>query len=223
MRLSYPIFETPIIFSENEINILVIENQKAFSEFVFNLVMKNEGKDADIVISENFEEVKFDKVADVITDIINIDCNNKKVISKLYSKLSEVAFYEENYIITQEVISKINEYLLTITESLPCSICFDENVELGMLFKSVSLKVETIGKKLLEKLCDYVEIMVEFCETELFVFVNLKSYLRLEELQEFYKFISYKKVNILIVENVMRDKIDGEKVKLIDSDLCEVC
>jgi len=222
MRLSYPIFETPIIFSENIVNILVIENQKAFSDFIFDLIAISEGKNSDVILSKNFEEIKFDKVVDVVTDIANVDCNNKRVISRLYSKLNEIAFYEENYMLTQELTSKINQYLLKITENLPCGVYFDENVELGTLFKSVSLKIETDNKKILEKLCDYIEIMTEFCEIQLFIFVNLKSFLSLDELQEFYKFISYKKVSVLIVENVLREKIKCENIKLIDGDLCEV-
>lgn len=223
MRSSYPIFETPIIFEEDEVSILVIENQKAFSEFVRAIFFKAQGADEPAVtLFKNLDEVKFDKLADVVTDIINIDCNNKKAISRLYNKLNEVAFQEDNYTLTLDIMSKISEYLLIITQSLPCGVDFDENVELSTLFKSVALKVSTDNKSVLERVCDYVEIMNEFCGTELFVFVGLKAFLMEEELVELYKFILYKKVNVLLVENVIRDKIENESIKIIDNDLCEV-
>ena len=222
MRLTYPIFETPVIFEENKVNVVVIENPKAFFDFVVAISDKENGGESEVILSENFKEIKFDKVVDVTTDIVSLDCNNKKVISKLYSKLNEIAFQEENYTLTLDVVSKINEYLLTITQSLPCGVSFDESVEMSQLFKSVALRIDTDVKNILERLCDYVEIMSEFCGTELFVFVNLKSYLDANGLIEFYKFCGYKKVKLLLVENVLREQIESEIIKIIDDDLCEI-
>ena len=222
MRLMYPIFETPVVFEENRVNIVVIENQKAFFEFVMAISDKGNGAESEVVLSKNFEEIKFDRIADVITDIISLDCNNKKVVSKLYAKLNEIAFQEENYTLTLDIVSKISEYLLTITQALPCGVSFDESVELSQLFKSVALRIDTDGKNLLERLCDYVEVMNEFCGTELFVLVNLKSYLGVEELKEFYKFCGYKKMTLLLIENVLREQLDAECIKIIDNDLCEI-
>lgn len=222
MRLSYSLFETPIIFNENQVNVVVIENQKAFTDFAMALRIKCDGGEAECSLFKNFEEVKFDKFADVVTDIITLDCNNKKIISRLYSKLNEIAFQEENYTLTLEMLSKINEYLLTITNSLPCEINFDENIELGVLFKGVSLRVDMYDGSLLDKLCNYIEMMNEFCKVEVFIFINLKSFFNVQELAEFYKFVNYKKINVLLVENVCRDSIDGENIKIIDNDLCEI-
>lgn len=222
MRLSYPLFETPIVFAENQVNILVIENQKEFAKFVMSLVDRSFGNESEIILSKNFEIVKFDKLADVVTDIVGLDCNNKKVISKLYGKLGEIAFQEENYMLTVEILSQINEYLLKITQSISCGVCFDENFELGTLFKGVSLKIDTDKKVMIEKICDYIEIMCEFCNMELFIFVGLKSYLTTEELEEFYKFIQYKKVKVLLVESLCRERLEFEKIKIIDKDLCEI-
>lgn len=222
MRLMYPIFETPVVFEENRVNILVIENQKAFFEFVMAISDKGNGAESEVVLSKNFEEIKFDRIADVTTDIVSLDCNNKKLVSKLYAKLNEIAFQEENYTLTLDIVSKISEYLLNITQTLPCGVSFDESVELSQLFKSVALRIDTDGKNLLERLCDYVEVMNEFCGTELFVLVNLKSYLGVEELKEFYKFCSYKKMTLLLIENVLREQLDAECIKIIDNDLCEI-
>ena len=222
MRLSYSIFETPIIFMENKVNILIIENQNAFSKFIISLVKACEGEENSIVLSKHFEEVKLGKVADVVTDIVSLDSNNKKILTKMYNKLNEIAFQESNYTMTLDIISKINKYLFALTQDLPCSISFDDNIELAMLFKSVSLRIYNESKNILEKLCDYIEIMNEFCQTELFVFVNLKSFLSSKELEEFYKFIKYKKVKILIIENILREKLENEIVKIIDNDLCDI-
>ncbi len=222
MRLTYLIFETPVVFEENRVNVVVIENQKAFFEFVMAMADKGNGVESEVVLSKNFEEVKFDRIADVTTDIVSLDCNNKKVVSKLYAKLNEIAFQEENYTSTLDIVSKISEYLLNITQTLPCGVSFDESVELSQLFKSVALRIDTDSKNVLEKLCDYIEVMNEFCGTELFAFANLKSYLDVEGLKEFYKFCNYKKVNLLLIENVLREKLEIECMKVIDNDLCEI-
>lgn len=222
MRLTYPLFETPILFSEGKVNVIVIENQRAFFEFVLALSDKENGIESDVILSKNFEEERFDKIADVVTDVVSLDCNNKKVMSKLYGKMSEIAFEDGNYTLTMDIAGRISEYLLNIIQDLPCGVIFDENIDLSQLFKSVALRIDTDSKNILEKLCDYIEVMNEFCKTELFVFSNLKSYLNSEELIQFYKFCEYKKVYLLLVENVVRERLEMENVKIIDNDLCEI-
>ena len=109
MRLVFPLFETPLVFEENKVNLLVIENNKAFFEFVSELVERCNGVDNTVGLYTSMEEINFTKAVDVVTDIMSLDCNNKKVISRLYNKLGEVAVREENYTATLEIISKINE------------------------------------------------------------------------------------------------------------------
>ena len=52
------------------------------------------------------------------------------------------------------------------------------------------------------------------------MFVNIKSFLREEEVKELYKEADYRKVHIILIENTMRDKIINENILIIDKDMC---
>ena len=56
----------------------------------------------------------------------------------------------------------------------------------------------------------------------LFVFVNLKSFLSQGELSKLYEFAFYEKLNLLLIEGISRDKLDGERIVIIDDQLCHI-
>ena len=55
------------------------------------------------------------------------------------------------------------------------------------------------------------------------VFINLKTFLSKEEVEELYKECFYRKINIILFENYDNNCIiENEKRIIIDSDLCEI-
>ena len=51
---------------------------------------------------------------------------------------------------------------------------------------------------------------------------NLKSFVTIEEIKEIYKIAFYNKINILLIENYIYDKIEYEDVIVYDKDLCKI-
>lgn len=221
ITLSYPLFESSIDFNDNIVKVIVIENPTEFLKFETQLLLAMEDKSEELALFKNHEEIQFKKYFEVITDVFSLDKSNKKIINKLYAKLQELAYQEDMYLKTCELEKNINEYVINLSEFVDCNLDY-EQVDLLGVFKSVNLKITDDNISFIEKLCDFVDVFNEFLKINYFVFINLKSYLNDEELQEFYKFVSYKKINLLLLENHQRNKLPNENLTIIDNDLCEI-
>ena len=51
MKLAHPLLSSPIVFCENQIPVLVLENAAAFREFAVELLQQSEGQEGALVLS----------------------------------------------------------------------------------------------------------------------------------------------------------------------------
>lgn len=80
-------------------------------------------------------------------------------------------------------------------------LSFDDNLEIPALLKAVGIKHEKMEDDFFEKIIRYVKIAVEVLSTKVFVFVNIRSYLTDEQIQELIKEIRYQEVKNLFMES----------------------
>ena len=80
-------------------------------------------------------------------------------------------------------------------------LSFADNLEIPALLKAVGIKHEEMEDDFFERIIRYVKIAVEVLSTKVFVFVNIRSYLTDEQIQELIKEIRYQEVKILFMEN----------------------
>lgn len=224
MKLVHPYIERQLIFEEDKINVMVIENQKLFSELVEELMGAINGGDGKFVISEEMNIINLSKVGELCIDIFSCDINSKKAITKLYELLREKSVDEDMHLQTSQILNSLLSYAEDlIFEFGEYELSYNLDVDITTIFKALEVKFDLFNKSYLEKLLDYVYINSEFLSKKLFIFVNLKSFLLEEELEEFYKMMFYKKINILLLEGVEREyKFDCEEYHIIDKDLCQV-
>ena len=78
-----------IEFIENQVATLVIENQKVFSEFVQNLNQQINGDEGDLILSDEDKELSFSKQAVLVTNPFTLNCNEKRIVNKLYKELQD--------------------------------------------------------------------------------------------------------------------------------------
>lgn len=224
MKLSHPYFENPIIFEENKINVLIIENQRFFSRFIIELIQQLNGYDGGFVLSSNYNPLEINKNIDILIDPFTLEFNQKKIINKLYSQLKDYALDGNYYIDLKVLQSEIFQYIESLTNAIQYPIIYACDIDVTSIFKMVEIKLDSSYETLVEKLMDYCSIIQEFCNISCLVILNLKCYLSDLELEQFYSFISYKKMDILLIENTVREKrFNNEILHIIDSDLCEIC
>ena len=73
-----------------------------------------------------------------------------------------------------------------------------------------------------EKIIQYMKIMSELMGKKLLVFVNIRSDLEKDQIQELMKNAVYNEIALLFIENIQRDFSKDKKYYIIDKDKCEV-
>lgn len=223
MKLVHPLLEQQIMFSENNINVLVIENRKFMSEFVQEFNNQINGLEGRFVLSDSGKEAKIDKKVEIIIDYFNIDFNNKKIINKLYKFMLETAMNEEFYVKTTEVKNTILKYLYDIEEKIEFEVTNDEEFDITLIFKAINVKFEVNELSFAEKLVEYLKLLSNLGTIKIFILINLKSFVSDEELKEIYKYTIYNKLNLLLIENMESNAhFQEEVVHIVDEDLCEI-
>lgn len=74
-----------------------------------------------------------------------------------------------------------------------------------------------------EKIIQYMKIMSELMGKKLLVFVNIRSDLEKDQIQELMKNAVYNEIALLFIENIQRDFSKDKKYYIIDKDGCENC
>ncbi len=223
MILSHTIFSNPIIFSENSINILTIENSQLFVKFIKDFYFQTKGERGELILSNSDLILNMSKELELITDPLFLDFANKKIISKIFMDLEKNSLDEKLYLKTINIKSQVLEYLSLLINESCLPLGFNEEISITSLLKAMGLYINTEQTHLVEQLSQYMEIYEQLSLAKCFVFVNLLSYIDKKELEDLYKEVSYKKFNVLLLENKYKAKdCPWEKHILIDLDLCEV-
>ena len=213
--------ENPIILDSSKTSTLIIENPCFFTYTVNELNKQIKGEDGSFLLFKNEKEIKFSSSATIVFDPINLILNDRKIINKLYPLLKNVAFENDNYLLTQEIVSGLENYMLKLFDKVDYSLSFD--IELDSIFKLCGIKLQEIYENLVEKIIDYINVLIELKIADLLILVNLKSYINLSDLQELYKHCIYKDFSLLLIENNFREPVSNEeRVLIIDNDLCEI-
>ncbi len=223
MKLVHPNLGSQIVFAENKVNVLTIENRKLFVDFVQELILQIDGEEGNFILSEKEKELSLEKSCNLIIDPFNIDINNKKVLHKIYLQLKEISMDEYNYLSTTKIKSDVLQYLEKITYNCDVPLGFDDDFDIAGLFKILDVKIEDENTSLLEKITNYISILSDVLGIRCFIFINLKQFLSYDELSEFYKFLSYNKLFAFLIESSFTTQThECEKHYIIDPDLCEI-
>lgn len=149
----------------------------------------------------------------------SLDCNNKKVITRLHQELKDQM--NENLIEeTAKINQSILEYLEKVIYQVPYALDYNVDFDAMNLLKMYEVKVDNLAEDLLEKIVEYVKAMNRICNMRIFVFVGLKQYLTENELEQLYEFIFYEHIYLIILEPKFTKVLNGEKSCILDSDLC---
>ncbi len=211
----------PISIGEGETFELIIENQKLFRELIEDIKTQIAGEKGIIVLSSNDIPIPIRKNIELIETFALFDINTKSLLSKVYTSLETAALDEEHYIRSQELMANIEQYLNELGDILEFDLDYNK-LSIDSIIKAVSPRLSMCYNSPLETIIDYMNLICSLDNNKLFVFVNIRSYFDDGEITRFVQTISAKGMMALIVESVERNKIDGTKKIVVDSDLCEI-
>lgn len=222
MKIAHPVLSSPIELKENIVNVLVVENKKMFTQLVFELLEQVKGNDGEFVISEDDTPKDISKTIDLVLDVFTLDLNSKKILTKIYKDLEEIAIGADYYEKTTNLRHAIFELVDSIIQSSEQELICDEEFDIQKIFKGLNLRMRDEYDSLVEKITNYIETMSEIFRIKCFVLVNIKSLFNEEDLNLFYKQMFYKKINILLLESIHFKKVECEKIIIFDDDMCQI-
>lgn len=222
MMIAYPPADLFCELSEYSILTLIIENQYVFHSMISDIYSQINGKNGKFVLSENYKPLDMRKNAELITQMIPFEVNQKELINKLYSELKSNAVNENNYQITQELMSYISNYIYLITENTENELISDIPEDISGILKSFNVRFNDDNESLSEKILEYITAVNSLKGEKVFFFVNLRSYLTDKQAELLFKSILLKKMTVICIENVEHTRISSEKIIIIDKDMCVI-
>lgn len=219
MKLAYYCFEQPIEFTENSVNVLIIENSKMFRDILSMLLSASEGYDTELILSDD-KTLSIEKYVELILSPFSLDLNNKKLLNKLNDYLAKsLDSYEEKYNL---LAYGMNQFGSDLTMLSQYSVIYSEIQNVQQVIKALDFRIDD-DLPINERIIEYMRLNRDLLGKKLFIFVGLKNYFSEEELKFFYRDIMAEKFDILLIEGHQYSyKINIEKIRIIDNDLCEL-
>ena len=219
MRLVSAEYGISLELDENKATVLVIEAKQMRIKLLEELYGQCQGEAGGFVLSQDNEIIKIQKTMDILLSPFSMDCNNRRVLTKLYQEIRDCGnedFFSEKEKINREILLLFDKIMLNVPYNIMTTLDFD----LVELCKVYNVKLEKTGDTLLEQILDYICAMNQLCECNVFVLLNFMMYLTDKELKSLYEFAAYQKIYLLLIEYTMPMAFTQEKGCIIDEDGC---
>lgn len=220
MKLVNEILPVELMWNENEFITLVIEDSNLFTQLAYDFI--NNKEQEKWILSENGKLLDASKYSDVIFNPLTISLNQRKMINKLY-ELCEVNIKTNEMLFKWNMLQ--NSFVSFIDELINCfdyDLQYSEKLDVKDILKVVDLKFNE-NNTIIEKILDYLVLANDILKIKLLVFLNIKTYLGLNELRYIIEQAKYHKFNILLIERFDAfEKIEDEKIVIVDKDKCVI-
>ena len=217
-------WQRQIVLEDNLIHTIIFENKKYYRENILELIRQHKGYEGSFILSDNNKEVSFDKNSYFISDLFNIDINNKKIISKVYGELLKNVV--DDTVEYNKIISYIREYFETLVFNNNLDLEYNDEIEANSLLKLGDFKIQFEECNYLEKLIKFLKVLVELCNIKVIFVVGLYRVFSVEEVEKIYKEVCLNKINIVNIEseqqNNKKSTCYNEIVYIFDKDNCEI-
>lgn len=223
MKLAHYKVDKVFEFDDFPVYEWVIESETLFLEYVQELYRQSKGVDGAFILSETEKELDFEKNVEMVMNPLELDCNDKKILTKLYTQLEEIAIGEKMHERTQSFFQEMQNYMLQLDQESEYILDVSYDIDVANFLKAMKLKLEMTGETFLEKIATYMKLVHHLLKKKLMIFVHLRSYLTEVELIQLLELAKYLNVSILLIESSQKSLIKGNGLCIIDADRCEIC
>lgn len=217
-------WQRQIFLEDNLIHTIILENKKYYRENILELIRQHKGYEGNFILSINNKEVSFDKNSYFISDLFNIDINNKKIISKVYGELLKNVV--DDIVEYNKITSYIREYFETLVFNNNLDLEYNDEIEANLLLKLGDFKIQFEESNYLEKLIKFLKVLVELCNIKVIFIIGLYRVFSVKEVEKIYKEVCLNKINIINIEseqqNIKKSDCYNELVYIFDQDNCEI-
>ena len=222
MRINCNYVENSIIFEDGKINSIEMENKKFFYRFVRDLYSISNGDVLEefIFLDDNNKEISVFNKIKIFNNFFEFDFNSKKYNMEILKQLvSEINDEDKNEILNlqKKIYTKVNKQLNKY--DIPLYISID--IDLEAILKELKITIKNYDD-ILNNLFLLIDLENILKLSNILIFINLKQYLSLEELEEFYKYAIYNNLKLILVDSQCYTSISKyEKKLIVDNDLVE--
>lgn len=207
-------FDIEVDINKDKTSLLIINDYKLFGSVCYDLNRKDTEK---VVFIDNDKLINIKDII-IFNDILSFNFNDKTIITKLYNKLSK------SIISNVEIDNELKKYFMKISNILydeieyyNVDIDLNEEIDLVKYFKLAGIEFDNKYNNLIDKFIDILEIYSELYDQTM-IFINVLSYFSNEEIREILKYITYKKISVLFLENSYNRSVYFENKYVIDDD-----
>ena len=221
MKLIYPEALLEMTLTPQNPVVLTLESPQIYSDFVGNMWSQTNGQEGNLRLLEKDKELKIAKEICFILNPFAVNCNDRKILSKVYEELAvrtDEVLAEEKTEINAALVEFLDKLLLQEPYHLEAGL----ELDVQGLLKLYNVHMEYEGETLLERIIDYLRLMHQVCKIKAVVFIGLKAYLAEEELQQLYEFTLYEQIDILLIESTVRPALGNETGIIVDRELCVI-
>lgn len=222
MRINCNYVENSIIFEDGKINSIEMENKKFFYRFVRDLYSISNGDVLEefIFLDDNNKEISVFNKIKIFNNFFEFDFNSKKYNMEILKKLvNEIDDEDKNEILNlqKKIYTKVNKQLNKY--DIPLYISID--IDLEAILKELKITIKNYDD-ILNNFFLLIDLENILRLSNILIFINLKQYLTLEELEELYKYAIYNNVKLILVDSQCYTSTSKyEKKLIVDNDLVE--
>lgn len=196
MKLNFPLLDEALTLEKA--TIFVVEDTTVFSRLVRNLYQYQVGSELKI-FDEQFRSIK-DSELMVVTDILGYDINAVPILKLIHADL-------ENQLNEKPEVKSIIEKLANSITELISYECLENELDLEYdeitvleLIKALGVKIETISDTIFDKIFEILQVYQFLNKKRFLVFINVLSYLTVDEIQKTREYIELSNMNVLFLE-----------------------
>lgn len=222
MKLVHPDLSHPLLDDYNGFTEWIVESPPCLLRYLMEMTAQCDGADGRFVLSENNKELNFSKNVNLITNILTLDINEKKFLNKLYAEMNELAYSEQMFLQTQEMIQFVQNYILDMQQKLDYNLEFSDSIDLTTLWKAIGIRHEMPDEFILERIIRYMKTLASLGGIKLFIFLHLRSYLTDLQMDALLQEARFHEWKILFIESYEKGCMKGCFRYMIDVDECEI-
>ena len=220
MKLRINGFENEMIFTDDSVNILEVNNTNCYTHIIETIINKINGIESNelFLFDDNNEELKMDKYVYLVIDIFNIDYNSRKIMNKIYELIERNVKNNQDFKI-EEIAFKLRNCIIEEINEMPFEFEMKNELEILEILKLYNLKIDSDNySSVLQKIEILIDILSTLKLADILIIPNLKVFLNDEELIELYKYSLYNNINLVAIERKNNSKLKYEKILRIDDD-----
>ncbi len=198
---------------------LVIEHKQfflTFAEFLFFDLSKEPG----FRIFKNNSLVEAENIGHPMSNVLDLDLNSKKNLNAL-NKILKKTYYDSLGEDLKQIKEKAKLIVQNIALDLDISLSMNEEIKTDDLFKILDVKFSDEKETFLERFINYIVVINELQEKQIFFTLHLKEYFSKEDIETIVKELSYKEIILFNIETSdFYEKSTNEKTIIVDKDYC---